>query len=141
MERARSSLLARVDRRASTNAASTVTVSPERREAWNDTSSSSFSITVERRRAPMFSVFSFTAEAISASRRTPSGVNTSSTRSVASSAWYWRVRLASVSTRMRTKSSADSEASSTRIGRRPCSSGIRSEGRDRWKAPEAMNRM
>ncbi|MNF83703.1 hypothetical protein D3C84_660310 [compost metagenome] len=31
--------------------------------------------------------------------------------------------------------------SSTRIGRRPCSSGTRSLGLLRWKAPEAMNRM
>ena len=31
--------------------------------------------------------------------------------------------------------------SSTRIGRRPCSSGIRSDGLLRWNAPEAMNRM
>ncbi|MCY1298707.1 hypothetical protein D9M70_482050 [compost metagenome] len=31
--------------------------------------------------------------------------------------------------------------SSTRIGRRPCSSGTRSLGLDRWNAPEAMNRM
>jgi hypothetical protein len=31
--------------------------------------------------------------------------------------------------------------SSTRIGKRPCSSGIRSLGLARWNAPEAMNRM
>ena len=30
---------------------------------------------------------------------------------------------------------------STRIGKRPCSSGIRSDGFDRWNAPDAMNRM
>jgi hypothetical protein len=28
-----------------------------------------------------------------------------------------------------------------RIGKRPCSSGIRSDGFEKWKAAEAMNRM
>ncbi len=42
---------------------------------------------------------------------------------------------------MRRKSSRVSGFSSTRIGSRPCSSGSRSEGLARWKAPEAMNRM
>ena len=36
------------------------------------------------------------------------------------------------------KSPTFSESSSTRIGSRPCSSGIRSEGFDRLNAPEAM---
>src|SRR6185312_1500288 len=40
--------------------------------------------------------------------------------------------------RMRTKSPTFRESSSTRIGSRPCSSGIRSDGFDRLKAPEAM---
>ena len=38
-------------------------------------------------------------------------------------------------------SSRVSGLSSTRIGRRPCSSGSRSDGFDMWKAPDAMNRM
>jgi len=109
--------------------------------AENDTSSSSFSITVYRRRAPMFSVFSFTEKAISASRRMPSSVNSIFTFSVASSAWYWRVRQASVEVRMRSKSAIARDSSSTRIGKRPCNSGIRSDGLARWKAPDAMNRM
>ena len=50
-----------------------------------------------------------------------------------------RVSEASGSVRMRTKSSTLSASSSTRIGRRPCSSGIRSDGFDMWKAPDAMN--
>ena len=45
------------------------------------------------------------------------------------------------SVRMRRKSSRVSAFSSTRIGRRPCNSGSRSEGLLRWKAPEAMNRI
>ena len=40
---------------------------------------------------------------------------------------------------MRRKSSVVSGFSSTRIGRRPCSSGSRSEGLAMWNAPEAMN--
>ena len=36
---------------------------------------------------------------------------------------------------------ASAPCSSTRIGRRPCSSGSRSDGLATWKAPEAMNRM
>ena len=58
-----------------------------------------------------------------------------STPSVAISALYCVVSEASGSVRMRTKSSTFSESSSTRIGRRPCSSGIRSEGFDRLNAP------
>ena len=42
---------------------------------------------------------------------------------------------------MRLKSSGDSALSSTRIGSLPCSSGIRSEGFARWKAPEATNKI
>ena len=42
---------------------------------------------------------------------------------------------------MASKSSTDSGASSTRIGKRPCNSGIKSLGLDKWNAPEAMNRM
>ena len=45
------------------------------------------------------------------------------------------------SVRMRTKSSRVSGSSSTRIGKRPCSSGIRSDGFETWNAPAAMNRM
>ena len=51
--------------------------------ASNETVSSSRSITVYRRRAPMFSVRSFTSKAISAMRRTPSGANFELTPSVA----------------------------------------------------------
>ena len=88
----------------------------------------------------MFSVRSLTWKAISAMRRTPSVVNSHRARPRSPcSAWYCVVSEASGSVRMRTKSSTFSESSSTRIGNRPCSSGIRSEGLDRLKAPEAMN--
>ena len=54
---------------------------------------------------------------------------------------YCVINAALGSVRMRTKSSLLSAPSSTRIGKRPCSSGIRSLGLARWNAPEAMNRM
>ena len=87
-------------------------------------------MTVCSRRAPMFSVVSFTSNATSASRRTPDSSNLISTPSVASSAEYCRQSEASGSVRIRTKSSTLSGSSSTRMGRRPCSSGMRSEGLD-----------
>ena len=102
-------------------------------------SSTTFSSTVCSRRAPMFSTAPFTATAASASASMASSVKVSVTPSVAISAWFWRIRLASGSVRMRRKSSRVSAFSSTRIGRRPCSSGSRSEGLATWKAPEAMN--
>ena len=72
-------------------------------------------------------------------RPTPSTANSTCTPSVAISALYWAVSEASGSVRMRTKSPTLSESSSTRMGSRPCSSGIKSEGLERLKAPEAMN--
>ncbi len=66
-------------------------------------------------------------------------MNTSVKPSVAISATYCLMRLASGSVRMRRKSSRVSAFSSTRIGRRPCSSGRRSDGFATWNAPEAMN--
>src|SRR5437588_3892897 len=84
----------------------------------------------------MFSVRSLTSKAISAIRRTPSVAKSTSTPSVAISARYCAVSDASGSVRMRTKSPTLSESSSTRIGSRPCSSGIRSEGFDRLRSEE-----
>ena len=89
----------------------------------------------------MFSWRSLTCAAISASRSTASSANSRVTPSVLSSSTYWRVSAALGSVRMRTKSSLLSAPSSTRIGKRPCISGIRSLGLARWNAPEAMNRM
>jgi hypothetical protein len=80
-------------------------------------SSSRCSITVARRRAPMFSVRSLTSKAICARRCTPSGVTSSVTPSVASRAWYCLIRLAWVLVRMASKSATESELSSTRIGK------------------------
>ena len=57
------------------------------------------------------------------------------------SALYWSTKLKSGSVKMRSNSLGPSASSSTRIGRRPCNSGIKSEGLDRWNAPEAINKM
>src|SRR5258708_1888583 len=94
-----------------------------------------------RRRAPMFSVPSFTRKAKRATSSSASGVNSSLTPSVSSSATYCRVSEDFGSVRMRTKSSMVSDCSSTRMGKRPCNSGIRSLGFETWKAPAAMNKM
>src|SRR5579862_3649639 len=107
--------------------------------AANDRSSVTFSRTVCRRRAPMSSVSPFTSCAMRASSRIPSSGNSTATPSVANRAAYCLVSALDGSTRIRTKSASVSGASSTRIGSRPCSSGIRSEGLLTWKAPAAMN--
>ena len=65
----------------------------------------------------------------------PSGVNSSVTPSVASSSAYCLVSECFGSVRMRRKSALVRSVSSTRIGNRPCSSGIRSDGLDRVKRP------
>jgi len=56
------------------------------------------------------------------------GVNSSFTPSVSRRAMYWRVREDFGSVRMRTKSSMVRDWSSTRMGKRPWSSGMRSLG-------------
>ena len=89
----------------------------------------------------MFSVRSFTSQAISAIRSTASGVNVKRTPSVASSSVYCRMSEPCGSVRMRTKSSRVRGSSSTRIGNRPCISGMRSDGFVMWNAPAAMNRI
>ena len=89
----------------------------------------------------MFSVRWFTSDAIRAISRMASSVNSSSRPSVATSALYC---VSSAFSRLRQDSNEVRSVrllSSTRIGNRPCSSGIRSEGLETWKAPAAMNRM
>src|SRR5471032_524472 len=115
------------------------TLRPGLSEAAKLTSSSSFSITVCRRRAPMFSTVSLISADSRASSSIASSLKSRSTFSVASSALYCFTRLASGSVRMRRKSSWPSDVRLTRIGRRPCSSGSMSDGLARWKAPEQMN--
>ena len=78
---------------------------------------------------------------MSATASMASSENSSVTPSVPISATYCLISDASGSVRMRRKSSRVSGLSSTRIGRRPCSSGRRSDGFAVWNAPEAMNRM
>src|SRR5947208_1368861 len=126
--------------RCRTCSASIVSSLPGRSGASNEISSKSFSITVYRRRAPMFSVLSFTRMAISAMASTASGRKWSVTPSVFNSSTYCRTSAFRGSVRMRTKSSRVKGSSSTRIGNRPWSSGIRSDGLATWKAPAAMKR-
>src|SRR5713101_2766005 len=58
----------------------------------------------------------------------------------ARSAAYWRVMAFLGCVRMRTRTDCVSGSSSTRMGKRPCSSGSRSLTFATWKAPAAMNR-
>src|SRR5581483_4386713 len=104
-------------------------------------SSRTRSMMVCRRRAPMFSVVSLTRKAKRAISSNDSGVNSSFKPSVSSSAVYCFVSEDFGSCRMRMKSSTVSDFSSTRMGKRPCSSGMRSLGLETWKAPAAMKRM
>src|SRR6185437_8576861 len=101
----------------STRSASMRYFSPDLSAAWNEMSSSSRSITVCSRRAPMFSVRSLTWNATSASRSIPESVNSSPTPSVPSRATYCLVNALCGSRRIRLKSSTLSADSSTRIGR------------------------
>ncbi len=116
-----------------------VTDSPALSGAENEISSSSRSIMVCRRRAPIFSALSFTSNADFAICVTPSSVNSMARPSVFINALYCTVNAASGSVNIRSKSSAFNADNSTRIGKRPCSSGIRSLGLVREKAPDAIN--
>ena len=73
--------------------------------------------------------------------RMASSSNTNLTSSVASRAVYCLMSAFLGSVRMRKNSSSPSACRFTRMGKRPCSSGTRSEGLHTWKAPLAMNRM
>src|SRR5690606_35623316 len=116
MKRDRSSSAASPPRCLSTKSPSmTMAVPALARSAAAERSSSSRSLTVCRRRAPMFSVRSFTSQAISAMRRTPSALNATESPSVPSSSRYCSVREALGSVRMRSKSPADRDSSSTRM--------------------------
>ena len=85
----------------------------------------------------MFSARSFTWVAISATACTASGVKSSVTPSVRRSAVYCLRRALSGSVRILTKSARESGSSSTRMGKRPWSSGMRSAGFATWNAPAA----
>mmetsp|Transcript_14597 Transcript_14597/g.25682 ORF Transcript_14597/g.25682 Transcript_14597/m.25682 type:complete len:243 (-) Transcript_14597:721-1449(-) len=110
-------------------------------EASNEISSIIRSITEWRRRAPMFSTIRLASVAMRAISRSASGSNWSSTSSVFISSVCWRIRLATGSVRILYISVSVRPFSSTRIGRRPCSSASRSDGFAVWNAPDAMNRM
>ena len=56
-------------------------------------------------------------------------------------AWYWCKIAWAGSCRIRRKSSTLRSVNWTRIGKRPCNSGIKSEGLATWKAPEPIKRI
>src|SRR2546425_827442 len=91
-------------------------VSPWRSGAAKEISSSTRSITVCNRRAPIFSTVELTATATSASASMALSVISSVTPSVCISATYCLISDASRSVRMRRRSSRVSASSSTRIG-------------------------
>ena len=108
--------------------------------ASNARSSSTRSMIVCSRRAPMFSMRAFTSVAMRAISATASGldVERAPSRSPAARCTAWSARSRARSGCARSPAS-DSDSSSTRIGKRPCSSGIRSLGFETWNAPAAMN--
>mmetsp|Transcript_11879 Transcript_11879/g.34785 ORF Transcript_11879/g.34785 Transcript_11879/m.34785 type:complete len:223 (+) Transcript_11879:194-862(+) len=141
MNRERSDFLASSPTRSWTMSASMTTLSPARSVAEKERSSISRSMMVCSRRAPMFSTSRLICVASLAIRHLASSVNSSCTPSVNMRAHCCLMRLGSGSVRMVYMSFSVSGLSSTRIGRRPCSSASRSDGLQKWKAPEAIKRM
>ena len=76
----------------------------------------------------MFSVCSFTVVANFATVATASSVIFSLMPSVSNSATYCLISAFFGSVRIRMKSSSFNDCNSTRIGSRPCNSGIKSDG-------------
>ena len=99
--------------------------------ASKDKVSSNLSIMVWSLLAPIFSVLSFTCQAISAILAIAESLKFITIFSVFYSALYCSVMEKSGSFKMRLKSSILSAFNSTLIGSLPCNSGIRSEGLDK----------
>ena len=116
-------------------------VSPACSSASKDKSSKSVSIIVCRRLAPMFSTFWFTSAARELNLSIASSVNLIVTSSVSKRLVYCFVKAFFGSVKIRLKSSALKDSSSTRSGKRPCHSGIKSLGFETLKAPAAIKRM
>src|ERR1700683_1323773 len=119
MKRLRSAFLARSPMCFCTYAASIFTVSPVRSGAEKEISSSTRSITVCNRRAPIFSTLELTATATSATASIESSENSNVTPSVASSATYCLISEASGSVRIRRRASRVRGFRSARMGKRP----------------------
>src|SRR6185437_1336581 len=115
-------------RQSRTTWASTTIFAEPRSGRSNRTSSRRVVITVCSRRAPIFSMRSLTRAAMRAISAMPSTLKSSVAPSASTSAAYCLVSAFSGSVMMRTKSCSVSGLSSTRMGKRPCSSGIRSLG-------------
>ena len=91
-------------------------------------SSKTFSIIVCSLRAPIFSTEELTSADNFANVEIPSSVNSRSTFSVFNKALYCLIKLLSGSFKILLKSSSFNALNSTLIGKRPCSSGNKSEG-------------
>ena len=91
--------------------------------------------------APMSSIFVFASAAKFDISLIEPFVNRTSTPSVLSISVYCLMSAFLGSVNIFAKSSSVRLFSSTRIGKRPCNSGIRSDGLETWNAPEAIKRI
>ena len=123
------------------NFASIVSVSPECSSAEKLASSRTFSIIVCKRRAPIFSLRLFTSSARKLILSIASSLNSIFKPSVSKSAVYCFVRAFFGSSKIRLNSFFVRLSSSTRRGKRPCNSGIKSLGALMLKAPAAINKI
>ncbi len=94
----------------------------------NKNSFNNLLITVCNLRAPMFSISALMVNAVFAISSMASSVNSMLTSSASKSAMYCLVKAFRGSLKILMKSSFVRLSNSTRIGNRPCNSGIRSEG-------------
>ena len=137
----KSAVLDRLPTCFSTSFSFTTIVSPFKSGASKLMFSSTFSKIVCRLLAPIFSTLKLTSSANEHIFSIPSSLKMSLTPSVSINAIYWFVRLLSVSVKIFLKCSFLKGFSCTLMGRRPCSSGRRSDGFDKWKAPEQIKRI
>ena len=81
-----------------------------------------------KRRAPIFSILLFTSDANSATALMAASLNSKATFSAPKSAVYCLINADRGCVKILTKSSFVSLSISTRMGNRPCNSGIISDG-------------
>ena len=108
--------------------------------ALKEISSNNFSKIVYSLLAPIFSVCSFTKKEVSAISSIASSVISIFKSSVASKATYCFISELQGSVNILFKSSLFKIFNLTLIGKRPCNSGIKSEGFEVVKAPAAINK-
>ncbi len=89
----------------------------------------------------MFSMREFVSAARALIVSIASSANSIVTSSVLRSSVYWRISAFFGSVKIFLKSSACRDSNSTRSGKRPCNSGIKSLGLERLNAPAAINKI